>query len=139
MKIMQPFTPSELEVMQVLWEHGRMKPAEIEERFPREIKNAALRSILLILLEKGHVARRKVGKAYYYEAKTPSEGTLRSMARRLADVFCGGSTAALIAQLIRSENLSPEDVRDLERIARGGAGIETQGKKRGAGRKEAKS
>src|SRR5688572_10823277 len=87
---MDPFTPSELEVMQVLWQHGRLKPAEIEARFPRPIRNAALRSILLILLEKGHVVRRKVGKAFYYEAKTPSAGTLRSMARKLAEVFCGG-------------------------------------------------
>ena len=52
---MARFTEGELEVMQVLWEHGELKPGEIQERFPRGIRNAALRSVLLVLLEKGHV------------------------------------------------------------------------------------
>ena len=50
---MARFTEGELEVMQVLWEHGALKPGEIQERFPRGIRNAALRSVLLVLLEKG--------------------------------------------------------------------------------------
>ena len=112
------FTAGELEVMQVLWEHGALKPAEIEERFPRPIRNAALRSLLLILLGKGHVKRRLVGKAYVYEARTPSEGTLRKMTRRLAEIFCGGSTAALIAHMIETEKLSDDDIRELEAVSR---------------------
>ena len=114
---MKHFTPGELEVMQVLWAHGRLKPAQIEELFPRPIKNAALRSLLLILLGKGHVVRRRVGKAYYYEARTPREGSLRSMTRRLAEVFCGGSTASLIAHLLETEKLSEADIAELQRIA----------------------
>lgn len=114
---MKLFTPSELEVMQVLWEHGALKPAQIQERFPRPIRNAALRSVLLILLDKNHVRRRKEGKAFFYEAVTPREGTLRKMTRRLAETFCGGSTAALIAHLLRTEKLSDEDIRVLHAIA----------------------
>jgi predicted transcriptional regulator len=40
------------------------------------------------------------------------------MARRMADIFCGGSKAALIAQLIETEELSREDIKELQRIAR---------------------
>lgn len=111
-------TPAELEVMQVLWDHGSLKPAEMQAHFPREIGNAALRSTLLILLDKGHVRRRKEGKAYFYEAVTPREGTLRRMARRLAEAFTGGSTAALIARLIETEDLSEEDIEALQQVAR---------------------
>jgi len=114
---LESFTAAELEVMKVLWEHGALKPAEIEELFPRPVGNGAVRSVLLILLEKGHVERRKEGKAYYYEAKTPPESEFRNWARRIADVFCGGSSKALIAQLIKSEKLSAEDIRELEQIA----------------------
>jgi predicted transcriptional regulator len=113
----KPFSPAELEVMQVLWRGGELKPAEIEARFPRPIQNAALRSILLILLDKKHVARRRAGRAYRYRALTAPDGTLRRMARRMAEVFHGGSTPALIAHLIRSEELSPDDIRELQRIA----------------------
>ena len=48
-------TTAELEVMQVLWEHGELKPGEIQELLERDIKNPALRSILSILVETGLV------------------------------------------------------------------------------------
>lgn len=110
-------TAGELEIMQVLWQHGTLKPAEMQKCFPRPIRNAALRSALLVLLDKGHVTRKKVGKVYFYSAVTRSESALTKMARRLADVFCGGSQAALIAQLIESEKLSKEDIEKLQQIA----------------------
>ena len=54
------FTKGELEIMRILWKYGELKPAEIHERFPRKIKNSSLRSYLAILLQKGHLARRRV-------------------------------------------------------------------------------
>ena len=114
---MATLTPYELDIMNVLWEHGPLKPAEIQERFPRMIRNAALRSALLVLLEKGHVTRQKKGRAYYYRAKTPRKGTLRKMAGRMANIFTGGSKAALIAQLIEIEDLSEADIQKLREVA----------------------
>ncbi len=112
-------TAGEIEVMRVLWDHGgEMSPPEIEEQFPRPIKNAALRFQLKILLEKGHVARRRAGKAYYYKAVTPRQRTFKSMARRMADIFFGGSAAGLIAELIKSERLSDKEIEELQRLAK---------------------
>lgn len=117
---MKPLTPAEVEVMQVLWDSGPLKPAEIQEKFPRPIQNAALRSLLLVLLEKGHVRRRKDGKAYYYEATTPRDSAFRNMVRRIADAFFGGSTVSLVAELVKEEELNAEDLRDLQKIASAG-------------------
>lgn len=114
---METFTKSELEVMQVLWEHGALKPGELEDLFPRPIGNAALRSLLLILLEKGHVAREKDGRAFVYRAVTRRDSELRKLTRRLADIFSGGSAKALIAQMVRAEKLSEEDLRELQALA----------------------
>ncbi len=33
-------TAGELKVMQLLWQHGEMKPSEIQEKFPEDIKNS---------------------------------------------------------------------------------------------------
>lgn len=115
---METFTKSELEVMQVLWQHGPLKPGDLEAAFPRPIGNAALRSLLLILLEKGHVAREKDGRAFVYRAVTRREGELRKLTRRLADIFSDGSPKALIAQMVRAEKLSEEDLRELQALAR---------------------
>lgn len=110
------FTSGELEMMQVLWEHGPLDPIQIEERYPRPIRNAALRSVLLVLLEKEHVSREKVGRRYVYRAATARQKSFRKMVRNLADAFCGGSPGLLIAQLARSESLSDDDIEELKRI-----------------------
>ena len=115
---MSPFTPGELEVMHVLWHNDELKPAEIQARLDRPLNNAALRSVLRVLGEKGHVTRRKIGKAYYYKPKRPAGAAFKRMARQLADLFCGGSTADLIAALIETESLSEADVGRLQQIAR---------------------
>ena len=115
---MKRFTPKELEVMQVLWKSGPLKPPEIEEQFDRPVNNATLRSTLVVLLEKGHVKRTRDGRAYFYEAVTHEENALKRMVRQVTDTFFEGSTAALIAQLIESEKLSDEEIRELQRVAR---------------------
>lgn len=115
---MAQFTPGEMEVMRILWEHGELKPAEIQKHFPRPIKNAALRSYLTILVEKGHLSRRSKGKAFYYRSKTKRESTFRSMLGDLVDTFFGGSSEALLCHLLSKEKLSPVELLDLQRMAR---------------------
>lgn len=114
---MAKFTPGELEVMRILWSHGELKPAEIQRRFSREIRNNALRSYLTILLEKGHVIRQRKGKAYYYRAKTRLESTFRLMFDELVRSCFDGSTEALLCHLIKQEELSEDDLLELKRMA----------------------
>ena len=114
---MKSFTPGELEIMEVLWQHGSLKPAEILEHLDRPLTNPALRSVLRVLLDKGHVTRKKQGKAFFYRAKKSGPTAFKKMTGRLADVFCGGSSFELIARLIKAENLSPEEIQQLQSIA----------------------
>ena len=117
---MPRFTQGELEIMRILWERGELKPAEIHAHFPRKIKNPSLRSYLAILLDKGHIVRRRVGKAYYYRAKTRRESTFRAMLRDLTRVCCDGSVETLLCQLIRTQKLSEADLLELKRLAEEG-------------------
>jgi predicted transcriptional regulator len=103
--------------MRILWQHGELKPSQIQETYSRPIKNAALRFQLKVLLEKNHVSRRKIGKAYYYKAITKRKGAFRKMARRMAEIYCRGSAAGLIAELIEIEKLTPQEIRELQQLA----------------------
>ncbi len=114
---MDGFTPCEWEVMQVLWRHGPAKPADILQRLDRPLTNAALRSTLRVLMNKGHITRKMKGKAYYYRPKKPAPAALKSMTQRLAELFCGGTPYQLIAHLIKTEKLSDEDLRQLQELA----------------------
>lgn len=119
---MKTLTPGELEIMEILWRHGSLKPAEILEHLERPLTNPALRSVLRVLLAKGHLTRQKKGKAYYYRARSAAPTAFRKMADRLADIFCGGSSFQLIAQLIKAEDLSEENIRELQELAQEKAG-----------------
>ena len=114
---MARFTPGELAVMCILWEHGELKPSEVQERFPEPIKNPALRSYLKVLLEKGHVSRRKVGKAFFYKAKTRQQVAFRSTLREMAEAYCDGSMRSLVLNLIRTEKIREEELLELKRLA----------------------
>ncbi|AMV36285.1 BlaI/MecI/CopY family transcriptional regulator [Planctomyces sp. SH-PL62] len=116
---MSRLTPGELKVMRLLWEHGEMKPAELQEKFPEPIKNPALRSHLTTLLEKGHVTRRLVGKAYFYRPTTRRKSAFRTMLGELVDAYCGGSMENLVMNIIRSEKLSEDDLIALRKLAEG--------------------
>lgn len=115
---MASLTENELEVMNILWQYGELKPAEMQAHYPRPIQNAALRFQLKVLLEKKHITRRKVGKAYYYRAATARDGVLRKMIRRMSEVFSQGSAVGLIAEMIQQENLSPDEIKQLQKLAR---------------------
>lgn len=114
---MARFTKAEFEVMRILWERGESNPGQIQEQFPRPIKNSALRALLGVLINKGHVARRRQGKAYFYKARTRKESAFRVMYRELVTTFCGGSHEALVFHIIKTEKLSNEELRELKRLA----------------------
>ena len=123
---MQELNKSELEALRVLWEHGELKPAEMQRHFSWEIDNGTLRSTLRVLVDKGLATRRRTGKAYLYRAKASRRGILSRMARRMAQAFTGGSTAGLIAQLMETERLSPGEIAELRRVAEAKAASTTK-------------
>jgi BlaI family penicillinase repressor len=114
---MPRFTPGEMRVMQLLWAHGELKPADLQSLYPEPIKNPALRSILKILVDKGHVTRRKVGKAYLYKARTPRHRAFSTMLADFVETFCAGSVEELLLALVRKEKLSEQDLLELKRLA----------------------
>ncbi len=114
---MPPMTPGELKVMHLLWEHGEMKPADLQARFPEPIKNPALRYYLTTLVEKAHVTRRKVGRVYYYKPATRPRSAFRSMLVEFVDAYCGGSIQTLVLNIIKSEKFSEDDLLKLKRLA----------------------
>ena len=131
---MEDLNQNELEALRILWEHGPLKPAEIEAAFAWPIENATLRSVLRNLVDEGHLTRRKEGRAFVYRAKASRATMLGRMARRMAQVFAGGSYSELIAQLVKTEKISAEELEELRRIAEGETKTEPKPAK-GSGRR----
>ena len=110
---------NELEALRVLWERGALKPAEIQTEFSWPIENATLRSVLVNLVTKGHVYREQRGKAFFYAARIRKTTLLQSMVGTLAQVFAGGSHRELVAKLVETGDIKPDDLKLLSETAAG--------------------
>lgn len=116
---MNALNETELEVLRILWESSPRKPGEIQESFGWEIDNGTLRSVLVGMVDKGILKRERDGRAYFYRPRVRQETQLRQIAKRLADVFAGGSTGQLMMRLAEAEKLSPKQLEKLREIADG--------------------
>ena len=116
------FTPLELQIMQVLWERGRISIREIQEGFPEADRPAytTIQTTVYRLEAKKAVRRvRKISNAHIFEAVVTSEATQRKFIDDLLRLF-GGRSQPVIAHLIESGNLTLDDIKAAEKIIRHG-------------------
>jgi len=114
---MRLLNQNELEALRILWEHGELKPADIQSRFSWPIENATLRSVLVNLTQKKHVTRRLQGKAFFYAACVPKATLLETAVQTMARIFAGGSRQDLVMQLLQTSDIHPADLDILRRTA----------------------
>ena len=111
----QPLSRREREVMDVLYRRGEATVAEVLEDLKEPPTYSAVRSILRVLKEKGHIVYRADGPRYVY---APALGRDRARQAALDHVvntfFDGSAERALAALLDRSDlELSDEQIRRL--------------------------
>lgn len=99
--------------MDVLYARGSATAAEIRDALPDAPSYSAVRALVRILEEKGHVRHEQDGPRYVYFPQVSRERARRSALKRLVSTFFGGSAAQAAAALIGSEDLSPDEVARL--------------------------
>lgn len=110
----------EREVMDVLYRRGRATVAEVMEELPDPPTYSAVRSILRVLEEKGHITHREEGPRYVYVPAVARDRARSAALDHLVDTFFEGSAeGALVALLRRSDlDLSEAQIRKLAREIR---------------------
>ena len=101
--------------MDVVYAAGRATAKEIEERMPDAPTCATVRTLLRVLLEKGHLKHRQEGRAIVYEPVKPADSTAGSALRRLVDVFFSGSAERVVSSLLDGRGKAPS-AEELERM-----------------------
>ena len=87
----------EREIMDLVFALNQATLGEILDRMEDPPTRPALRSILTILENKGHLQHRKSGREFVYAATHEKKGAGRSALRRVLDVFFGGSLQDAVA------------------------------------------
>lgn len=110
------FTDRELDVMQVLWQHGPATVAEVRSRLDEDFAYTTVLTVLRTLEAKGHVDHEEAGKAHRYYATVSQEAARRNALSRMVDRVFGGSTDLLLTQLVEDRKLSGDDIKRLRAL-----------------------
>ncbi|MFN0051104.1 MAG: BlaI/MecI/CopY family transcriptional regulator [Planctomycetales bacterium] len=107
-------TDRELDVLKVLWELGEAKVRDVHEAMCREQDCAftTVQTLLRIMADKGLVKCRNVRRALLY---SPVYTRQQVSSRFLTRVF-DGALDKLVLNMLQAENVSPEEMRELERL-----------------------
>jgi len=125
-KTPQQLSRRERQIMDIIYQQGRATAAEVLEGMADPPSNSAVRALLRVLVEKGHVRYAKDGARYVYSPKKPRRQAARNALNHVLQTFYDGSTYKAAAALLdRSDHdMSPEE---LERLS----GLIEQVKKEG--------
>ncbi|HEU0118997.1 MAG TPA: BlaI/MecI/CopY family transcriptional regulator [Bryobacteraceae bacterium] len=90
----------ERQILDVLFRKKEATAMEIQAEMPEAPSYSAVRALLRILEEKGHVKHREVGQRYVYLPVVEVETASRSALRHVLDTFFEGSAAGAMAALL---------------------------------------
>jgi len=110
------FTDRELDIMNVLWEHGPATAAQVRERLTDELAYNTVLTMLRILEEKGHVGHEEAGRAHVYHPLVPREAASRSALQRLVTKLFRGKPELLLTQLAEDRDLDAETIKRMRRL-----------------------
>lgn len=106
----------ERQLMEIVYARGEASVSDVLEALPDPPSYSAVRAMLNILEEKGHLRRKKAGRKFVYLPKVSRRTARRSVLRTMLNTFFEGSAAQAVASLIELEkkDLSNEE---LDRLA----------------------
>ena len=111
-------TPSELEILQVLWERGPSTVREVHEALgnKRPIGYTSVLKLMQIITAKGTLRRNEQQRAHVYEAVQPAEKTKRQLALDVLQRVFDGSASQLMMHALADRKASKEEVDELRRL-----------------------
>jgi len=93
----------ERQIMEVVYELGRATAADVRERMPDPPSYSAVRAMLRILEDKGHIVHEQDGPRYVFLPIVPREEASETALRRLVRTFFAGSPEGAMAALLDLE------------------------------------
>jgi len=90
----------ERQIMEIVYELGRATAVEVREHLPDPPSYSAVRAMLRILEDKGHVVHEQDGPRYVFLPIVPREEASETALRKLVRTFFAGSPEGAMAALL---------------------------------------
>ncbi|MGH9722413.1 MAG: BlaI/MecI/CopY family transcriptional regulator [Bryobacteraceae bacterium] len=117
-KAVRPLTPLELEIMKILWASGPATVQSVHQHIQRvrPLAYNTVQTVLTILHRKGSVKRVMEQRAYLYSPAVTQERTAVQALRDLVDRLFGGRPEALVLSMVKSRQLTLEQLSELRNM-----------------------
>jgi BlaI family penicillinase repressor len=86
--------------MDILYQQGKASASEVREAMEEAPGYSAVRAMLRVLEEKGHVRHQAEGLKYVYVPTVAREKAKRSAVKHVLDTFFSGSPEQIVAALL---------------------------------------
>ena len=108
----------ERQIMDVVYRRGKATAADVREEMPDPPSYSAVRAMLRILEEKGHVRHEQDGPRYLYLPTVGRDRAKRSALRHLVNTFFEGSAEQVIAALldVKASDMTDEELSRLSAL-----------------------
>jgi predicted transcriptional regulator len=105
-------TELQLAIMRVLWRRSEASTAEVAGDLARErgLAHTTIATLLTRLEKRGLLVQRREGRALIYRAAVSEAEVQRSMVADLVSNLFRGDASALVAHLVRAEEVAASDL-----------------------------
>ena len=117
-RVLSNLSRRERQIMDLLYRDGRATAAEVQAQLPDPPSYSAVRAMLRVLENKGHVRHASEGTRYVYTPTLPRERAGGPALANVLETFFDGSTEKAVAALLdmSREELSEQDLDRLSRL-----------------------
>lgn len=108
----------ERQIMDIIYSRGQATASEVLENLSDPPSYSAVRALLRVLEEKGHLRHTLDGQRYVFSPTMARERAKRSAMRGVLQTFFGGSAEEAVAALldISEKRLSDDELKRMENL-----------------------
>ena len=112
-------TRSELEILQVLWQHGPSTVRFVNDQLnaqKRAVQYTSTLKLMQIMAEKKMLKRDESNMKHIYIAAIEEQKTKSYLLDRFVDSMFNGSASSLMMQLLGNKKTSPEELKQIKEL-----------------------
>ena len=111
-------TESELEILQILWEHGPNTVRFVNDELSKtkETGYTTTLKLMQIMHEKGMVHRDEAARSHIYRAAITESATQKQLLDRFLDTAFRGSALKLVMQALGNRKTSAQDLNEIRNL-----------------------
>jgi len=116
-KPLSKLPPRERQIVDILYQQGRVSVAEICDILPVQLSGSAVRAMLKRLEDKGYVKRSDSPRGFVYSPAVADSVAKKSALSEIVRVFFNGSPASAASALLgMSDKLQEDELSEIEQM-----------------------